>query len=125
MSKSKSLTLPKLTEKAQKVFNAAIRKRDMDAGCISCPNGKVENAGHYFAAGKYNALRFNEMNVNGQCVQCNKYNHGNLIHYRIGLVKKYGADKVEMLEGLAKRQVHKWNRLELEQIIEIYKQKLK
>ena len=115
-----SLPLPKLIAKAQTVFNAWVRNRDKALGCISC-SGPVEQAGHYLNT-KYSAFRFNEMNVNGQCIRCNMYEHGNLIAYRKGLVRRYGEDRVALLEGsMERRNLHKWDRLELEVIIQTYK----
>lgn len=117
----KLIPLPRLLEKAQKVFNAFIRKRDCETGCISCGN-PVEHAGHYFSQGHHSALRFNETNTNGQCLRCNNFLHGNLINYRKGLIKKYGELKVNQLELSADlRKVKKWSRFELELIIETYK----
>ncbi len=121
MSVKRNPTLPKLLRKAQDIFNAWIRARDKDRGCISC-GGSVDHAGHYYAAGHYTALRFNEVNVNGQCVSCNNFKHGNLINYRKGLVKKYSEEKVLMLENAADlRKVKKYSRFELEAIINTYK----
>lgn len=122
MIKTKKIrSLPSLTKKAQEVFNAWIRKRDKDRGCISC-GAPITEAGHYFSAGHHTALRFNEMNVNGQCTRCNCFLSGNLINYRKGLVKKYGETKVLMLENMADlRKVKKWSRFELEAIINEYK----
>lgn len=114
------MTLPKLIAKAQKVFNEWIRERDKDKGCISC-GASIDHAGHYFSAGHYSALRFNEMNVNGQCLRCNNFLHGNLINYRKGLVKKYGEERVLMLENSAElRKANKWSRTILEVIIFTY-----
>lgn len=112
--------LPKLKKKAQDVFNKWIRHRDQDERCISC-GGPVEQAGHYFSSGHYSALTFNEMNVNGQDVRCNMFLSGNLIHYRQGLVRKYGEKKVKELEELAEVRTYKWSRTELEEIILKYK----
>ena len=120
VSKKKELSLPKLTAKAQQVFNAWIRRRDVDAGCISCPSYKVEHASHYLSVGHHGQMRFNEMNVNGSCSKCNTFLHGNLIGYRQGLVKRYGENKVLMLEAQA-HKVKKWSKTELIAIIETYK----
>jgi hypothetical protein len=60
------------------------------------------------------------MNTNGQCTQCNLFLHGNLIHYRCGLIQRYGEQKVLYLESKA-HQVKKWSRPELEAIIQTYK----
>lgn len=113
----KLVPLPNLLKRAQSVFNTWIRLRDKDKGCISC-GGAVEQAGHYFSQGHHSALRFNEMNNNGQCVRCNMYLSGNLIKYRQGLVNRYGEAKVKMLERSSEiNRVKKWSRLELEWII--------
>lgn len=112
-------SLPNLLKKAQKVFNAWIRERDKNMGCISC-GAPVTEAGHYFSQGHHSALRFNEMNTNGQCTRCNCFLHGNLLKYRNGMVKKYGEEKLLLLESQA-RKPKKWSRFELEQIIEHYK----
>jgi len=118
----KKLTpLPKLLAKAQKIFNAYIRERDKDLGCISC-GGEVNQAGHYFSQGHHSILRFDEMNVNGQCVRCNMFLSGNLIKYRMGLIERYREDAVQDLEliGLQNKS-KKWTRAELEDIINTYK----
>lgn len=124
MSKWQTLTLPKLKKKAQATFNAYIRARDNDKGCISC-SGQVQNAGHYYSEGHHPALQFNEVNVNGQCVRCNRYLHGNLINYRIGLVKRYGEQKVLLLEWTAKKPAKRWKRIELIAIIQYYQEETK
>jgi len=108
-----------LLKKAQIIFNKWIRERDKDNGCISC-GAEVQHAGHYYSQGHHSALRFNEMNVNGQCLRCNNFLHGNLINYRKGLVRKHGEDKVLMLES-GVNKVKKWSRVELLAIIQLYK----
>jgi hypothetical protein len=108
----KQISLPNLLKKTQTVFNKFIRERDKDNGCISC-GGPITDAGHYLSQGHHSALRFNEVNVNGQCRKCNCFLHGNLIKYRSGLIKKYGENKVLWLESLP-RSVKKWSRVELE-----------
>ena len=115
---SKTISLPALLKKTQTVFNKFIRERDKDNGCISC-GSQVDHAGHYLSQGHHSALRFNEMNVQGQCIKCNTYMHGNLIKYRQGLVKKYGEDKVLILENTGSK-VKKWSRTELLAIIQLY-----
>ena len=115
----KETSIPKLTKKAQEVFNMWIRTRDKDVGCISC-GSQIDHAGHYLSAGNHGNLRFSEVNVNGQCLRCNNFLHGNLIHYRQGLVKKYGEQRVEILESQAHKS-KKWSRIELEAIIQHYK----
>lgn len=117
--------LPKQLKKTQMTFNKFIRMRDKDKGCVSCKSLKVEQASHYFSAGKYTALRFNEDNVHGSCLRCNYFMSGNLLEYRKGLLKRIGKERLEILEGLAHRQTHKWTVLELQVIDKEYKQKIK
>lgn len=121
MTKSKKIIpLPKLAKKAQIVFNRFIRERDKDKGCISCGRS-VSEAGHYYSQGHYSALRFNEINTNGQCTFCNCFLHGNLIDYRKGLIKRYGEKKVNELENsIVFNKVKKYSRFELEAIIIMY-----
>src|SRR5581483_11304388 len=118
-TKIKELSLPKLLKKTQDTFNAYIRFRDNEKGCISC-GGPVQEAGHFFSQGHHSALRFNEMNTNGQCTRCNCFLHGNLILYRFGMVKRYGEAKVLHLESSARRAVKKWSRAELIALIDHY-----
>ena len=113
-------THPKLLKKAEKVFNAWIRERDKDEGCISreC-NGDVIHAGHYFNVGQHSFMRYHEKNVHGCCIKCNVFLHGNLIKYRQGLIDRYGIEYVEELEKIESDapKVFKWDRQKLDEII--------
>ena len=120
MKTAKQISLPKLLAKTQKVFNAWIRNRDKDKGCISC-GSQITEAGHYYSQGHHSALRFNEVNTNGQCTRCNRFLHGNLINYRHGLVKRYSQQQIDLLDSVGTRSpVKKWTRWELEQICKKY-----
>ena len=44
-------------------------------------------------------MRFEELNTHKQCMPCNSHLSGNLINYRINLIKKIGLEAVEWLEG--------------------------
>ena len=120
------ITIPKLTAKAQKVFNAYIRQRDSDNGyftCISCGQTKdvsQMDAGHYVPVKGSSALRFDEYNVNGECKACNGFDQFHLIGYRRNLIDKVGERKVMELE-FQHRLIKKWSRTELNEIIERYK----
>ena len=126
----RKVTLPRLTEKAQKVFNAYIRQRDSKDGyftCISCfKTLPVEsmNAGHYVPVKGGSFLRFHEDNVNGECQRCNGFDEFHLIGYRKHLLLKIGKKRVEWLEN-NRNKVHKWNRADLEDIITLYTTLLK
>ena len=102
-----------LLKKAQVTFNRWIRNRDQDKGCISCTTGGVHNAGHFYHGHLYSALRFNEVNVQGQCVPCNLGKAGNPEGFRKGLIQRYGQAKVDFLDSAARakseRQWPAWN----------------
>lgn len=126
----KKVTLPRLTEKAQKVFNAYIRQRDSKDGqftCISCfKTLPVEsmNAGHYVPVKGGSFLRFHEDNVHGECQRCNGFDEFHLVGYRKHLLLKIGKKRVEWLEN-NRTKVHKWDRSDLEDIITLYTTLLK
>lgn len=136
IQKYKNKTQAQLMRKAVQVFNAYIRDRDSDGEyftCASCRKtkrikkgrgGSNFHAGHYYAAGQYSALRFDEVNVNGECVQCNYFFGDHLIGYRQSIIDRHGMDELQRIKNIAllnKRQPKKWHRLELIEIIEKYK----
>lgn len=119
--KRKKQTLPALLKKAQTVFNKWIRERDKDCGCITCNTGGVEHACHFYSAGHYSALRFNEDNVHGGCLRCNYFKHGSGVDYRRRIENKIGLQRLQLLDSVATRNpVKKWSRTELEIIIQMY-----
>lgn len=120
--KKEDKSVPELIKEAEAVFNRRIRERDTVNGygrCISCDelfSFEELQAGHYLPAGSNAAVRFDDINVNGQCAECNCNKHGNQESYRKGLIKKYGRQEVEALELRAK-QPFKWDRSYLIAII--------
>ena len=126
----RAVNLPKLTEKAQKVFNAWIRARDSKDGyftCISCfKTLPIEsmNAGHYVPVKGGSFLRFHEDNVNGECQRCNGFDEFHLIGYRKHLLLKIGKNRVEWLEN-NRNKVYKWSKSVLDDIITQYSIKSK
>ena len=113
--------LPALIAEVQELFNTFIRIRDKGQKCISCQSKKTAHAGHYKSAGKYSGTRFDETNVNGQCIECNNIKSGNEVPYREGLIKKFGELKVQLLEFTAeKEKLKKWSREELMALKELY-----
>lgn len=107
----------------QKVFNEFIRISQKGSSCISCPNPEPTDAGHYRSVGAHPELRFEEKNVNLQCRKCNGYWGGNLIEYRKGLIKKYGIEVVEWLEG--PHEPLNLSIPEIKEKINYYRQKIK
>lgn len=86
---------------AQVAINAWVRLRDAALPCVSCGrhhDGQY-HAGHYRTVGSNPALRFEPLNIHKQCAPCNNHKSGDIVNYRIELVKRIGAELVEWLEG--------------------------
>lgn len=124
--KERNKSVSQWRKELQQVFNQYIRLRDKGKGCISCGTplqGKYD-AGHFFSVGSYPNLRFNELNVFGQCVSCNQHKHGNLLEYAIGIEKRIGKKAVEELKQIRNGRLS----LPLDKIKELiyhYKDKVK
>ncbi|MCU1758735.1 recombination protein NinG [Pseudomonas sp. 14P_8.1_Bac3] len=100
-AKEKIKTRAEHMKDAQTAFNAWVRERDAKLPCISCGRhhqGKYD-AGHYRTVGSNPALRFEPLNCHRQCSPCNTHKSGDIVNYRIELVKRIGAELVEWLEG--------------------------
>ncbi len=115
------------SDKAQAIFNKYIMARDKGKPCVSCQTLAKDIdycAGHWIPRGRSAALRFNEFNVHLQCNNfCNRRNSGNLIPYRIALVKLYGEEKVQWLEG--HHEMPRYRIEDYKRIYEEYKNKVK
>ena len=122
---------PALKKQLWEVFSEYIRCRDSRDGmfvCISCgklqstENGNLQ-AGHYYKSQVYPAIRYNEIQVNGQCKSCNIFKEGNRQGYEIGLLKKYGQAALDKLKLQCHNKI-RLGRFELELLIKEYTQKL-
>ena len=86
---------------AQQAFNEWVRLRDAALPCVSCGRhheGQY-HAGHYRTVGANPELRFEPLNVHKQCAPCNNHKSGDIVNYRITLVRRIGLECVEWLEG--------------------------
>jgi hypothetical protein len=117
--------------RVQNIVNKHARLRDcggIDGGtnCISCSVYKPysELDGGHFIAKTSSAIRFDERNINAQCIKCNRYLSGNGRHYLRGMIAKYGQEITDELESKEKEN-HKWTIEELMTIENIYKLKIK
>jgi hypothetical protein len=125
----KMTTLPKAKKKLDRLFAKYIKLRDGGAEffkCISCRKIKPLsqfNAGHYWSR-RYMSTRYDESNVNGQCVYCNMHLAGNIQEYREGIIKKYGKNTLKHLE-VKKNNTSKLGVFEMNLLIEEYKDKIK
>lgn len=126
-AKEKLLTHKDYLKILQKVFNEYIRLRDKNKPCISCGKplkGKFD-AGHYFSVGGYPNVRFDEVNVWGQCVTCNQHKHGAIHEYTKGLIERIGEIEFTLLRERAYQTPLKLSIPEILEKIKIYKSKVK
>ncbi|MCC8376393.1 MULTISPECIES: recombination protein NinG [Photorhabdus] len=112
-------------QQAQRSVNAYIRYRDKDKPCVSC--GACESsrwdAGHYRTTSAAPQLRFDERNIQRQCIVCNQHHSGNLVLYRIELIERIGIEAVENIESNHDR--HRWTIEECKAIKAEFDEKLK
>jgi len=123
-------TISKLKKKLDKVFSEFIRKRNADdLGFITCftcgvkRHWKEQQAGH-FQSRSHHSTRWDEVNVQVQCVKCNMYRQGEQYKFGLYLDERFGKGTAKDLENRAKTIV-KLNRVDYEEAIERYKQKIK
>lgn len=130
ISRYSKKTVPQLIKIATTHFNKFIRERDLNGEnfkCISCQRTLHKdnmNAGHFYSAGQFPEARFDEDNVHGQCVRCNKYLHGNLAYYKDNLLSKIGKIRMQKLQQkvyVTRRNGFKWDRFYIIEVIEKYK----
>lgn len=126
-----------LHERAKYYFHKFIRLRDTDDnGYGKCTSSgrlvrfgtKNCQSGHFYTAGSYKALEFDENNVHVQDLSDNYYRSANLNEYRPRLIKKIGQDAFDKLvikAEMSKRTIFKEDRFLMIEIIEKYKVKVK
>jgi protein-arginine kinase activator protein McsA len=105
------------------VLHAYVRERDKFKNCISCGcqwNDKFQ-AGHFYAAGSFETLKFNLDNINGQCQKCNLFDAGNFDNYALNLPNRIGLERYNelvKLAGIDKQFSKVWNLENLKEIRE-------
>ncbi|MDX7992601.1 recombination protein NinG [Xenorhabdus littoralis] len=112
-------------QQAQQAVNAYIRERDRDLPCVSCGTfiSVQWDAGHYRTTAAAPQLRFDECNIHKQCIVCNQHKSGNLVPYRVELIRRIGLEQVEIIEFNHDR--HRWTIEECKAIKAEYQQKLR
>ena len=129
--KSNESKLATLLKSVEKYCHEYIRLRDKYKPCISCDNqwNKDFQAGHYYKAELFSTIKFNELNINGQCRQCNLRKDGNFNEYNLRLPERVGREQFDEITYLAKLDKHnktfKWDRQELIKLRNYYKLKIK
>ena len=125
LKKKKLPSISLLKRKADTAFSIWIRNRDSKNGvnkCFTCgvvKTIKELQAGHFISR-RYLSLRYDETNVNCQCVGCNVFSQGNGSAYALNLTRKYGHEILEALE-IRKNTLVKFTRKDYEELIKKYK----
>lgn len=115
-------------QKVQTKCNEYIRLRDAGKCCISCVQYKDLEAGHFYATQGYAGLRFDEMNIHGECAYCNRYDESHLISYAENLPYRIGQEQFDALKQRAadyKKFGKKFSKSELLEIYNYYCEKIK
>ncbi|NWK87016.1 recombination protein NinG [Raoultella terrigena] len=112
-------------KQAQQAVNAYVRERDRDLPCVSCGTytSAQWDAGHYRTTAAAPQLRFDPRQIHKQCIVCNQHKSGNLVPYRIELIRRIGQEAVDDIE--ADHDRHRWTIEECKAIKAEYQQKLK
>lgn len=119
-----------LKKKAWDLLSKIIRLTYSDQGgtceCFTCGKlmfWKEAQAGHAIP-GRTGAVLLDEEILRPQCVGCNVFGRGQYHIYTTKLIKENGLDwwECKLVES---KKVKKWNRVELEETIEKFKQRLK
>ena len=125
LAKERLMTKTDYLKRCQAVFNKFINLRDRGKPCIACnkPMNKAIHASHYRTTKAASQLRFNEDNCHSGCYACNVGLSGNILEYRINLIKRIGPERVEALEN--NNEVIRWSVDEIKGIEREYKEKIK
>lgn len=112
----------KLVSKLDKIFSEYIRKRDNNK-CAVCGTNQKPTCGHLFSRVNY-STRWDEENSYCQCAGCNLRHEMNFEPFRRIVEARLGKEKYDELyhRHIA---IRKYKDYELEELIEIYKNKLK
>lgn len=113
--------LKKAHSNTKTIVHAYIRQRDSGKPCVSCGNEWKPNfqAGHFYAAGSYETLKYNVFNISGQCQQCNLRKEGDFAGYSLNLPDRIGLEnynELVRLAGIDKQAVKVWNLENLKEV---------
>lgn len=84
----------------QPIVNEIARLIDYGLPCISSGTVGKPQGGHYISTGANNSISLNLHNIHIQSYHSNVELSGDEARYRLGLIKWYGNDYFEFIEGL-------------------------
>ena len=123
-------TYAKLKKRLDQVFSEWTRRRFADQSgmvrCITCQrlsHWKTLQNGHFIPR-HYLAGRWHPDNCAPQCPSCNLWGRGRYPEYSAWGINHYGQDWLNRMIAL-KREVYKWSRQDLQQMIEDYETRLR
>lgn len=112
--------------KLDKIFSIYIRKRrahNLFVTCVTCNRPdlwfNMQN-GHFIPRGKV-GTRWDEINCNVQCPECNEGLSGNLAEYELYLIAEHGEGIIEELQNRSRIRI---TTTEIEDMIILYQRKL-
>lgn len=108
--------------KADRYFSKYIRLRDKDKPCITCGKYGDKDCGHFISR-RFEATRFDEKNVHGQCIKCNRFEYGNQYEHGKAIDRLYGEGSADFLLQRSK-MLCKRSAADYEYIAQEYKQKV-
>tara|TARA_R110002153_G_scaffold189041_4_gene341908 strand:+ start:12846 stop:13472 length:627 start_codon:yes stop_codon:yes gene_type:complete len=105
-----------------------IKERDKGKNCVSCgePWSSDHQAGHWKKASDYSTLKFWQFNIHNQCQGCNLMKDGNVQKYADRILKRITQEQKNEIEKMCIEEKHsdfKWDREELKELREFYKEK--
>ncbi|HDQ4772054.1 TPA: recombination protein NinG [Yersinia enterocolitica] len=112
-------------KQAQQAVNAFVRARDSNLPCVSCGTTSAAqwDAGHYRTTAAAPQFRFDPRQIHKQCSVCNQHKSGNIVPYRVELIKRIGIKTVEAIENNHERRSYTVE--ELKGIRDYYRLELK
>ncbi|PNM17201.1 protein NinG [Yersinia enterocolitica] len=112
-------------KQAQQAVNAFVRARDSNLPCVSCGTTSAAqwDAGHYRTTAAAPQFRFDPRQIHKQCSVCNQHKSGNIVPYRVELIKRIGIETVEAIENNHERRSYTVE--ELKGIRDYYRLELK
>lgn len=112
-------------KQAQQAVNAFVRARDSNLPCVSCGTHSAAqwDAGHYRTTAAAPQFRFDPRQIHKQCSVCNQHKSGNIVPYRVELIKRIGIETVDAIENNHERRSYSIE--ELKGIRDYYRLELK
>lgn len=106
----------------QPLINKIARLVDYGQPCIATGSfeGK-QNGGHYISVGSNATIRFNLHNIHVQSEHSNSFKSGDTIRYQDGIVKVYGQDYLDYMNGLKGTPVLKLTKEQINEAIVVCK----